>query len=496
MKATERNSKKATSPHPEWALIHKRPGTELRLIKGKYYLYSYKTVYDKEKKGPKKISGGILGSITQEHGFVPSTKRELENTASSKVSKVILCKEYGIASLVMSLRFTPYCEALKNTFGEDWKNIIAIAYCRFIYRCPLKNIPFRLASSFLPEMLGIVPFSEKQASGILNRIGDQRQQMLQYMKSFIREGEYILMDATNVLSYSQHITLARKGYNNRLQYDPQFNLLYLYSANNRMPVYYRLLPGNIREVKAFKNSLMEAGLQNAIIVADKGFYSAANVTMLQKENLRFILPLKRDNALINYEPLAENTFKEGASYFNHEKRPVWYRKYQLEETLYLFLYLDETLRVKEDSDYLSRINTHPENYDIEKYHQKKNRFGTIALITELDHTAEEVYQTYKSRMSIEIMFDGMKNILEADHTYMQNEQTLQGWMFINHITLQWYQHLYIELKEKELIKQISVNDYINYLTDIKKIQINGSWYLNEFTAYTQKLLTKLNIKLT
>jgi len=63
--------------------------------------------------------------------------------------------------------------------------------------------------------------------------------------------------------------------------------------------------------------------------------------------------------------------------------------------------------------------------------------------------AEDVYESYKSRMTIEVMFDGMKNVLEADHSYMQNEQTLEGWTFINHITLQWYQQLYTELKDKK-----------------------------------------------
>lgn len=43
---------------------------------------------------------------------------------------------------------------------------------------------------------------------------------------------------------------------------------------------------------------------------------------------------------------------------------------------------------------------------------------------------------YKSRQAIEVLFDSTKNVLEADHTYMQNEQTLKGWMFVNHITLQ------------------------------------------------------------
>jgi len=46
-------------------------------------------------------------------------------------------------------------------------------------------------------------------------------------------------------------------------------------------------------------------------------------------------------------------------------------------------------------------------------------------------------------MAIEVMFDGMKNVMEADHTSMQDEQTLYGWIFVNHLTLQWYQHLYL-----------------------------------------------------
>lgn len=487
-------TKKQTKSHPAWALNHRRPGTELRCIKGRYYLYAYKTVYDKVKKKPKKISGEILGSITQKGGFIPSAKRNLEDTASRKVNGTVLCKEYGVASLLSS-KFKEYQKALEVVFKDDWKYLLAIAYCRFIYRCPLKSIPYRLSSSFLPELLGFEPFSEKQSSIVLKRIGANREAMLSYMKSFIKPGDYLLMDATNVFSRSTYIPLARKGYNSHLQYDSQFNLMYIYSADNRMPVYYRLLPGNIREVKAFKNSLLEAGLKKAIIVADKGFYSDSNIQLLQEEKLDFVLPLKRDNTQIDYSAIADNTFKEHALYFEHEKRAIWYKKYPLSKGLHLCLYLDEQLRVKEEADYLTRIKTHPEDYSIEAYRLKRHRFGTIALLTDLKTDEEDVYETYKSRMAIELMFDGMKNILEADHTYMQDEQTLEGWMFINHITLQWYQHLYIELKEKKLLKLISVNDYIQILTDVKKIKINGQWYFNEVTAYTHKLMDKIGIQL-
>jgi transposase len=263
-----------------------------------------------------------------------------------------------------------------------------------------------------------------------------------------------------------------------------------------MPVYYKLLPGNIREVKAFKNSLLEAGLQKAVIVADKGFYSQANIELMVSESLQFIIPLRRDNSLIDYSAIKGNTFKDGANYFEHEKRAVWYKKYDAGQGLYLHLFLDEQLRVKEESDYLARIRTHPEKYSIKDYHERKDRFGTIAMLTNLAGTQQEVYETYKGRMAIEVMFDGMKNVLDADHTYMQDEQTLQGWMFVNHIALQWYQHLYIELKEKELLKKISVNDYIQLLTDVRKVKINGTWHLNEFTNQTKKLIEKVGIRLT
>ncbi len=68
-------------------------------------------------------------------------------------------------------------------------------------------------------------------------------------------------------------------------------------------------------------------------------------------------------------------------------------------------------------------------------------------------------------------------------------------MFVNHICLQWHQELYLDLKNKQLIKRISVNDYIQQLTDIKKVKINYQWHFNEFTATTKYLYYNLNINI-
>lgn len=480
--------------HPEWATKFRKPGTELRFIKNRYYLYEYKTIYDAISKRPKKISGVCLGSISEKDGFKESLKRKLANNPNLSVSKQILVKEYGMALLVFK-KFELYTLKLKQYFPLEYNQLLAIAYCRLVYHCPLKNIPYRLESSFIYELTDMPYFNEKTSSGILNSIGGQPEKMQDYMKSFITQDDYILMDGTSIVSKSENISMVKNGYNKQRNFDGQVNLLYVYSATSRMPVFYRLLDGNIRDVKAFKNTLALSGITKAIIVADKGFYSKANITLLKQEQLSFIIPLKRDNKDIDYSSLANNSYKQKATFFMHEKRIIWYLQTECGNEI-IHLFLDDSLKFKEESDYLTRISNNPETNSIEKYLEKINKFGTIALLTEKElNDSKEVYETYKSRMFIETMFDGMKNVLDADHTYMQNQQTLEGWMFINHICLQWYQELYVELKDKDLIKKISVRDYVNLLTDIKKIKINNTWHLNEYTAATGKLIAKLGLNI-
>jgi len=485
---------KTSSIHPQWATKHKRPGTELRFINQRYYLYEYHTVYDSTRKRARKISGACLGSITEQQGFTPSAKRLVQNNADLKVSKPILIKEFGVSSLVKN-RFGSYQKKLAKFFPDDWAMILAVAYCRFVYRCPLKSIPFRLDSSFVPEMFEIKKYNDKTASGLLNKLGQSMDQVHQYMRSFIKTDDYILMNGTNIISKSDQIDYAKKGYNNQFNFDGQINLMYVYSATQHMPVYYRLLPGNIRDVKAFKNTLLLAGLKKAVIIADKGFYSQANVKILLEEKLSFIIPLKRDSSHIDYQMIGDNTFKNKANFFEYQKRMIWQKSVNHSDGFVLFI-MDDSLNLKEKTYYLSRTKNKPEQYTLEAYQEKRNTFGTIALLTDKKlEDAQDVYETYKSRLYIETMFDGMKNILDADHTYMQNKETLEGWLFINHICLQWYQDLYIELKDKKLLKKLSVNDYIQLLTDVKKIKINDQWHLNDFTNATKKLMISVEVKI-
>ena len=58
--------------HPVWALKHKKKNTELRNIRGKYYLYEITSKRIREKKWPQKITLGQVGVITEEEGLIPT----------------------------------------------------------------------------------------------------------------------------------------------------------------------------------------------------------------------------------------------------------------------------------------------------------------------------------------------------------------------------------------------------------------------------------------
>ena len=157
------------------------------------------------------------------------------------------------------------------------------------------------------------------------------------------------------------------------------------------------------------------------------------------------------------------------------------------------MYLDDFLKAEEQRDYLMRIEKYPDKYNIDEYHLKQSRFGTIALLSNGERSPQETYEDYKTRNEIEILFDAYKNILHADRTYMQNDIAIEAWMFINFIAIQWYYIIFNILKKNKLIKIYAPLDMVMRLSEIKKIKINEEWYLSEATQETMNLAKMIGI---
>ena len=72
-----------------------------------------------------------------------------------------------------------------------------------------------------------------------------------------------------------------------------------------------------------KLSLKEAGINDAVFIADKGFYSENNIIELENTELQYVIPLKRNHTLIDYKPLQKKGKKGLAHHFKFQERYIF-----------------------------------------------------------------------------------------------------------------------------------------------------------------------------
>ena len=484
---------KKTSQQPEWVLQHRKPETGIRKFGNKYYVYEVKGFYDKEKKKSRKKTVCFLGTISESLGFVEAkTKRVPRNYKSIDIESVST-KEYGLGAFIRSW-CSDIVESLKECFPMQWEWILVALYCRLLHTSPLKNMGYYYRKSFLSEELD-VSVTPAAISRMLKDLGKDRVSLANYMKrlSGSEKHSMMLIDATSIISYSENLSRVDIGLSKQHNYEPLFNLLYFYSPESYLPAYYRLFNGNIKDVTMLSTAIKESGYKDTVIIADKGFYSESNIRLLEQESLQYIIPLKRNSNLIDYKRYESLT--QNSNNFLFEGRVIYHDSYTVDgRTIYLFT--DEQMMVKEKRDYVMRIEKGSNGYTQEEFVKKMSQFGSFSVITNLNTDAQTLFLGYKSRVYVEVLFDGVKNILGNDYTYMHNDDALEGWMFINHLALIVHHKIYALLKQNNLISKYSVRDFIEYLADVRKMKINDEWIVEPIVLEQKKLLQKLNVHIT
>ena len=483
---------------PQWAQAFKEPKTDIRLIRGGYYKYAVEYKYNPKKKRTDKITKHLLGKITEDKGFIPSDKNSLKEQ-TFQIPRVDI-KIYGVSRLFCELLADDLKSLLALFDSGIAQTLLSVAMMRFAYQCPLKRIPYLHAHDYCSLDWAISGLDDKKITATLRFVGENRNKLVAWMKtrtgmSESADDNFVMIDSTHIQSLSENIHINAKGYNPQHNYDPQIRLMYIMSAQLKQPVYYRLINGNITDVTSMKKCVVEFGVQNVVFIGDKGFYSKQNTDDLQANSLYYIIPLFRNNKLIDFKPLQKANFKqEIKKYFIYQERIIWYYEYQ-NEGQKIITYLDENLRVEEETDYLLRTKTHPDEYSEAQFYEKTHQFGTLSLVSHLPNAEvpQTIYEAYKQRNEIEIMFDAYKNFLKADKTYMQDRYVLEGWLMANFIAMIAYYRLFILLKQAKLLSKHSPMDIVEMSKAIYKLKIGDNWSLSEITKNTIALFKKIKI---
>ena len=412
--------------HPDWVTKHKQKGTNIACIDGRYYLYAVNSVWNKDKKRAQKITKQYLGRIAPQ-GLTPPKQKPQQTPPQTTTPTV---KEYGATNILNQLGQDILTQLQKNFTQTQAQQIYTLAALRVIQPNPFKRTQTQYQTSYLSEIYPNQNLTKNHLTQFLKTLGTNRDAILEFMKPFTGKNQHILFDGTNLHTKSKKLPHSHKGYNAQENYEPQINLLYAFAVKSKMPAYYRILPGNIREVTAFKLSIAEADLCDVVVICDKGFGSKANFDMLSEAGLCYIVLLKRNNVFFDSGRLKSGDKAVFEGYFMFNERPIWY--YKLGEGVVVFL--DEVLKCEEEAHYLVNLGRELEGYSLEGFLEAQFKFGTIILRSNVSVSPRALFELYKVRGEIELLFDFLKNLLEQDRSYMSDQYSLEAWAFVNHLS--------------------------------------------------------------
>ena len=313
---------------PDWIQAYKEPRTEIKRINNGFYKYEVAFTYNREKKRSEKKTVRLLGKITEKEGFIPSSKDSLRRK-SEEIPRVDI-KTFGVYHLFSDL-MKEEISSLREMFGyEQAELLLSFSMMRWACQTPIKRATSYHWHDFCSEHWSTTTMSDKIISSNLKYLGENREKVVGWMKTLLsdmpeNEKNFVLMDSTHSFSVSENIAINAKGYNPDFDFEKQIRLMYLFSAQMKQPVYYRLVNGNITDVKSMPLCIKEMNVKDSVVfIAGKGFFSAANIDRPEEEKLFYIVPLQRNSPLIDYYPLKRNGFKKEMRYFIFQGRIIRY----------------------------------------------------------------------------------------------------------------------------------------------------------------------------
>jgi hypothetical protein len=462
---------------------------EIRYIGGYYYVYRISSVWDRNKKRAKKKTGECIGKITESDGFLPN-----ERFLRSQTPLKAYVKCYGVYELFTQLA-PEVTGRLKECFPDVWRELLVISLLRLAHRFTAKNAKRLFEASYLKDLYPDVALCPNTVAHFMTKLGERRDEMVLFMRRYVQKGSKLVFDGTNIFT-AAYDSYVQKGYNNQGKRDTQIRLLYVFDREGQAPVFYRLLPGNIVDKASLMATISECNARDVLVIADKGFYSKTNVSYLMEYGLQFILPLQDNTRMIDDAFASNLDRRKFDGVFIYHGRQIWYKKQPTGDNgNYLYIFLDEGKKQKEETCYLEKLSEEYEGLSTEGFFTTSRR-GLFAFVSNLDTDCKHIYLDYKSRWDIEQCFDYLKNTVHISAPYQNSNEKLEAWAFLNHVSLLFFYSLVKAMRANRLDDTYTPEDVIDMCRNIVQVHCdNGQTFISETTAKVKDLLDQLGVDL-
>ena len=417
---------------------------------------------------------------------------------------------------------------LSKVFPQDSAAILTCAYYLVSEGQALSRAEQWTAHTLTP-CGGVL--ADQRISELLQRITPSLTEV--FFKAWIdrnRSQEYYCMDITSVSSYSELNHFVSYGYNRDGEDLPQINLLMVTGQITHLPLFYRTLPGSIKDVSTLDESLRRLELVDVKLlhlVMDKGFYSEANMMALYARHIRFVIgvpftaSLAKDSverhrgadmtSCRNYaEVMGDELFAVSECVtWNHHR-------------MYLHTYFDPVKAALDEKKFGHRIRCeyqelvsgelvreHQKDYDRffivretpkrgrhVEYNQdainahKKNTVGWFVIATNDVKDPEKALEVYRLKDAVEKNFDDMKNDLDMNRLRIHSAQAMDGRLFIQYIAEILLSRIRIVMKDSSEFKNHSIQEVIDEMKSVRQMTVGKkrSRIVTALTAFQKRIV--------
>lgn len=464
---------------------------EIRQLSGHFYVYEISSRWDPDKKKARKVTGKSVGKITEQDGFIPNaygTRRVL------LLHPIV--KNYGAYTILEQLS-DDLLGKLRKYFPDIYREISVISMLQLVTGCKGKRIKQEYEASYLTDLHPDLPCSNYTIKSLISKLSTRQSDMESFMKCYVKPGAKMLFDGTSIFTRAND-SYAEKGYNPEHRQETQIRLLYIFDRTSYMPVFYRMLPGNIADKTALKESIMASGCKNCVIIADKGFYSKKNVSFLMDNNFKYILPLQANTRLIPDDFTDSTDDRKFDGCFLYKNRIIWHKTLDCGVNgNKIHIYRDDNRKNREEFEFMKKKEADYECTDSAEIFDDKRR-GMFAFVSNTGNSAKEDYFYYKERWDIEQCFDYLKNTVNIGAPCKRTNAELTAWTFINHVSLLYFYGLVRALRETELNDSYSPEDVLSFGKNIYMVREYyglSNFRLSEIPKKTRDLLTQLGVTL-
>ncbi|WP_400238221.1 IS1634 family transposase [Methanomethylophilus alvi] len=511
---------------------------------GRYYLYEVTGVWDPVKKNSKQTRT-YLGVCDAEGNLLKEPAR----------NRTVSCSPvYGPYQLFVQLaEGSGLTSALDDVYGvRDGRRLLAMAILGIVDPVTVNQMENVIDDTYLRELLGVDwGFEQSSVCRFLQTVGHASEQRELLFNELAPKSGCVIFDIVCLGTDSEDLEYAEAGRKTHLTGSRQFNLGMVHSMEDNLPFCYRTYPGSVADVSTLDNIVSDLRTMDCSPVElemDRGFFSIGNVQMMLERGMGFTVPIparvgisklllsesvREIDSPLNTDYLARSVVRGYETFVRLEDDELVKASEGDAGAIRALVFQDDSKRTKEIATLYSRIGelenrlsgteydrfarkkltrTEQQTADLLEFaadcdgktvvtrkrnaiSAKENACGRFAVITTSDKHWLDLLMQYRLRNGVEYDFSQLQSDLFVGITGKSDQDSAEGGLLVNFLSLRLRLTLINLLKEKGLADDYWVPDVLNTLKKLKISCIGGKWRLNEVTKAQRELFEALGVNI-